>query len=210
MKEGQERNMDTSACGKIIKKEKKKKEEETSQMPVANEEWLPKSGKQTNGTKWPTSQREGKDGKNDEERSRRKRDGRKSTTPTHWKLMGTPWLWGNVTKAGNAESMYAMYHTMITTTTWQQMFMNKNEVGVGGGEGGGEGEGQRWIEGVVVRGWMEGGTGVVVRWEKCVVVMGGRDKEGGWGVMLRAVGWMEGWHLWWWGGKWRGVGGGEV
>ena len=54
------------ARGKIVKKDK------STQMRELNEKWLPESGKQTIETKWP----DGKDGENDEERLRRKRDGK--------------------------------------------------------------------------------------------------------------------------------------
>ena len=68
-----------------------------------------------------------------------------------------------------------MYHTMITTTAWQQTFMNKNEVGVGGGEG----EGRRWMEGVVVRGVDGGGNRCSGKMGEMCSGDGGSHKEGG-------------------------------
>ena len=69
-KKGPRKKLNTKACDKIIK---------TTQIGVLNEKWLPSSGKQTTETKSP----DGKDGENDKERSKRKRDGKKSITPTN-------------------------------------------------------------------------------------------------------------------------------
>ena len=73
------KKLSTRACGKVITKDK------STQMQELNEKWLPLSGKQTVETNWP----DGKDGEHVVHnlhhfwlRSRRKRDGKKSSTPT--------------------------------------------------------------------------------------------------------------------------------
>ena len=78
----QRKKLNTKATDNITKKEE-------TQMPMLNKKSLPSSGKQINETKCPDENC----GKNDEERSRRKRDGRKSTTG--WKKKRSKTVHGN-------------------------------------------------------------------------------------------------------------------